>query len=232
VRKRFLIPVVVIAVVGTSVLYATQARSPLGKHRTHAAYTTTEVFEFLLFSTGRVVDDHPGLHQPGTYTTVSNSKLRAAAESLTGCIHRFDAAAAPALTSAFNAADAQRIDGALNRVNAAARQWMATPYKQDDPCPPPPPPPYEGPIQEPDGFWHMTGDIAGNYVLAVDTFYALGVTVGGVVAISGYLLIAYLFAVWVACVLAVEFIWYEFEHPPSDLDRQTGVAKLVKTLRS
>jgi hypothetical protein len=232
VRSRILITLVAIAVVGSIALYATDATSPSTRHVVHAPYTTTEVLEFFGFSAGRVVADHPDLDQRGAFAIASDSQARFAAESVTGCIHRMDASAGPALTAAFNAADPQRIDGALQRVDAAARRWMTAPYKQDDPCPPPPPPPYEGPIQEPDGFWHMTGDIAGNYVLVTDDFYAFAVTVGGALVISWYGLVAVAMVVAAGLFLVPEFITYEFENASTDLDRQTAIAKLAKALRS
>jgi hypothetical protein len=52
-------PLATIVVIGSVALYAPQVTSTSTRHVMHTPYTTTEVLEFLLFSTGRVVADHP-----------------------------------------------------------------------------------------------------------------------------------------------------------------------------
>lgn len=232
-RGRILIPVAVIAVVGSTALYATQVTSTSTRHVVRGPYTTTEVLEFLVFSTGRVVADHPGLDKQRALTKLPDAQARDAVESVTRCVHHLDAAAGPALTAAFNAADPQRLDGALRRFDAAARQWINAPYKLDDPCPPPPPPPYEGPMQEPgQGWWRVNGDVDTKYVVFGTDFYAFMYTVGGALAVSFVGLVAELAVVALGLLLVPEFITYEFENTPSELDRQTAIAKLASELRS
>jgi hypothetical protein len=233
VRVRILVPVAVIAVVAGSALYATQVTSMSTRRVVRGPYTTTEVLEFLLFSTGRVVADHPGLDKQRALTKLPDAQARGAVESVTRCVHHIDAAAGPALTAAFNAADPQRLDGALHRFDAAARQWISAPYKQDDPCPPPPPPPYEGPMQEPgQGWWRVNGDVDTKYVVFGTDFYAFMYTVGGAFAVSFVGLVAELAVVALGLLLVPEFITYEFENTPTELDRQTAIAKLASELRS
>jgi hypothetical protein len=233
VRTRLLVAVLAIAVTGSIALYATQMKSTSTRHVVHGPYTTTEVLEFLLFSTGRVVTDHRDLDKQGALAILPDTQAQAAVESVTRCIHHIDAAAGPALTSAFNVADPQRLDGALQRFDAAAHRWITAPYKQDDPCPPPPPPPYEGPMKEPgSGWWRLNGDININYVILGTDFYAFLYTVGGALAVSFLGLVAELAVVAVGLLFVPEFITYEFENTPTDLDRQTAIAKLANALRS
>lgn len=72
---------------------------------------------------------------------MSATEARTAVELMSRCIHSIDATAGAALTAAFNAADPQRLDNALQRLDTASRRWITAPHKQEDPCPPPPPPP-------------------------------------------------------------------------------------------
>jgi len=165
IRTR-LIPVAV-AVVVSAGLYAIHLTSAPPKHTVHAPYSTTEALEFLLFSTGRVVADHPDLAKQSALGTASDAQARTAVESVTRCVDHLDATAGPALTAAFNAADPQRLDGALQRFDAAARRWVSAPYPQDAPCPEPPPPPkYGGEYTDPGGkgWWRMNGEGYLNYV--------------------------------------------------------------------
>lgn len=63
-------------------------------------------------------------------------------------------------------------------------------------------------------------------------FYGGALTLGVVGALAAALLTMVVFVVFVTAFLVPAFILYEFEHPPSDLDRQTAIAKIVGALRS
>jgi hypothetical protein len=231
-RVRLLAGLTAAAVAAAAAFYATQGRAPSSRHVVRAPYTTTEVVEYLLLSTGPVVADHPVLERPAVRTApqLSAVKARAAVQSMTGCISRIDASAGPALTSAFNAADPQRLDRALRRFEAAAHRWLTAPYKYDDPCPPPPPPPKSvppssGPV-EVNGWLHVDYIIESyDTVGGVWTLVQLGALVLGALTV-------FVALVFVGIVLVPAFIWYEFERAPSDLDRQTEIAKIVQALRS
>jgi hypothetical protein len=232
-RIRVLVTLVAMAAAGSSVFYATHVASPLTRHVVQSPYTTTEVLEFLVFSTGRVAAEHPALDKQRTVTMLSDTQARAAADSITECIRSIDAAAPTALTKAFNAADPQRLDSALRRFDAAASRWLAAPYKQDDPCPPPPPPPSAPPDNgSAPGWWYVNGYGAWDFVLAGWDFYGGALTLGVVGAIAAALLTMVVLVVFVTAVLVPAFIFYEFEAPPSDLDRQTAIAKIVRALRA
>jgi hypothetical protein len=230
-RVRLLACQTATAVGVSAAFYATQGRPPSSRHAVHAPYTTTEILEFLLLSTGPVVADHPALDRPAVRNAPqpSPAKARAAVQSMTGCIDRIDASAGPSLTAAFNAADPQRLDRALRRFDAAANRWFTAPYKRDDPCPPPPPPPKSvppssGPV-EVNGWLHVDYLFESyDTVAGVWTLLQIGALVLGLFTVLALL-------VFVALVLVPAFIWYEFERAPSDLDRQTEIAKIVQALR-
>jgi hypothetical protein len=227
------VPLVATAVAGSTSVYAAHVAPPSAGHLVHSPYTTTEVLEFVLFSTGRVAAEHSALDKQRTATILSDTEALTAAESISGCIHSIDATAPPALTKAFNAADPQRLDSALRRFDAAASRWLAAPYKQDDPCPPPPPPPSAPPGNgSAPGWWYVNGYGAWDFVLAGWDFYGGALTLGVVGAIAAALLTMVVFVVFVTAFLVPAFIFYEFEAPPSDLDRQNAIAKIVRVLRS
>jgi hypothetical protein len=233
IRTR-LIPVAVAAVVSAG-LYAIHLTSPPAKHTVHAPYSTAEALEFMLFSTGRVVADHPDLAKQSPLGTASDAEARTAIESVTRCVDHLDATAGPALTAAFNAADPQRLDSALQRFDAAARRWVSAPYPQDAPCPEPPPPPkYGGEYTDPGGkgWWRMNGEGYLNYVFYGEDFYLVGVTVGGALVISVAGLVALVAAVWATFFWVPVIPSYEFENAPTDFDHQTALAKLARALRS
>lgn len=234
-KSKLLVVVVAVAMVGGAALYTHQSKVPSSTRRsTHAPYTTGEVLEFLLLATGRVAKDHPSLENQRPLTAVPEMKTRAAMEVVSRCIDHIDALAMPALTSAFNAADPQRLDGALRRFDVAASRWTTGSYKQNDPCPPPPPPPYEGPIKGPPtkGWFWQVGDIAGKYVVAGVNFYALMYTIGGAFAVTELAAVAEILLVAVVGLWVPEFFSYQFENAPGDLDRQTILANLTKVLRA
>lgn len=204
-----------------------------------APYTADEVIEFVLLSRGRVVADHPALMKavPAAGHPLPAAKVHAALETVSRCIDRIDASAGPALTAAVNAADPQRLDSALHRFDAAAAHWMVAPHTQDAPCPPPPPPPSTPSHNDSGGgWWHLKGFGflnyigIGNYVVLGDNFYVGYLTVGIAAVISAALFVAALVAVYV--VLVPILLSYEFDNAPSDLDRQTAIAKIARALRS
>jgi uncharacterized membrane protein len=81
--------------------------------------------------------------------------------------------------------------------------------------------------------WAVLNNVAiGDFVLVGWNFYGGLVTIGAAGAFSAALLVGIVFAVVVTWMLVPAFVVYEFETPPSDLDRQTAIAKLVRTLRS
>lgn len=227
-----------IAVSASVAYYTTYASRP--KLRVlHLPYTTADVVEYLVFSAGRVVVDFPVLQRTDQKSVAvpSATQLHIAAESLTECIRSVDASAGSSMTAAFNAADPERLDGALRRFNAAANRWLSTPHKAESPCPPPPPPPSVPPDSgSGDGVWKMKADVYGAYLVAGWLVAAAGVsaTVGAVfnvlVAAMATLVVAAT-AVLVAWIFPV-LITYEFEAAPKDLDRQIAVAKIVQALRS
>lgn len=230
--RTHLLPVAVAVSVG---LYAIHPTSPPPRRTVYAPYSTTDALEFLLFSTGRVVADHPDLDKQPALRTVSDAQAQTAVESVTRCVDHLDATAGPALTAAFNAADPQRLDSALQRFDAAARRWITAPYRQDAPCPEPPPPPkYGGEYQDPggNGWWRMNGEGYLNYILYGEDFYLAAVTVGGALVISVAGLVALAVAVWATFFWVPVLVSYEFENAPTDLDHQTAIAKLARALRS
>jgi len=229
-RLRVLIVVVGVAAVGGIALQGNPAASPPSRqHAGHLPYTTAEILDYLLFAKGRVVAEHPALRQPAviTATSLSAAQAHAVSESFSGCIHSIDAAAGPALSSAFNAADPQRLDSALQRVDGAANRWFAAVHKQDDPCPPPPPPPSVQPRPMP---VKVKGPVAAYYVVVGTDFYIVGVTLGAAVAVTEVLLAFQMAAVYLW--LVPDFVSYEFDNGPTDFDRQTAIAKIVEALRS
>jgi hypothetical protein len=233
-RVRLLACLTATAVAGSAAFYATHGTPPLSRHVVHARYTTTDVLQYLLLSAGPVVADHPALGQPAIRTTpqLAATKARAAVESMTRCIDRIDASAGPALTAAFNAADPQRLDTALRRFDAAANRWLTAPYKQDAPCPPPPPPPNTVPANPGSGPVEVNGWLHVDYVFESYDTVAGALTLLQVGALVIGLLTVFALVVFVALVLVPAFIWYEFERAPTDLDRQTEIAKIVQALRS
>lgn len=238
-KFRILVCLVAIAVAASIARYATHGPSRLARHAGQIAYTTTDVVEYLAFATGRVAADHPtlGRTDEGAAKTPPAGQLRAVAESVTSCIRSIDAAAAPALTAAFNAADPQRLDSAVHRFNAAAKRWLAAPYKQEVPCPPPPPPPSVPPDKgSAPGWWKINGDILAEWLAigAVVAAAGVSVTVGAVfnvLVLAMSLLVVSQTAVLVLWIFPA-FLSYEFENTPTDLDRQTAIAKIVQALRS
>lgn len=234
-RARAFLPPVAVAVVVSVALCVVHATSPAPRRVAHARYSTTEILEFLLFSTGRVVAEHPDLNQQKAVTTASDSQAQTTVESVTRCVGHLDAAAGPALTAAFNAADPQQLDGALHRFDAAARRWITAPHKQDDPCPEPPPPPkYGGEYHDPggSGWWRMNGEGYLNYILYGEDFYVVAVTVGGALVISMAGLVALAAVLWATFFWVPVLVSYEFETTPTDLDHQIAIAKLARALRS
>jgi hypothetical protein len=195
----------------------------------HASYTTTDILEFLAFSAGRVVTDHPTLGETRVAMTLPEGEAHSTAELVTGCIHSIDAAAGPALTAAFNAADPQRLDSALRRIDAATNRWLKAAYKQDDPCPPPPPPPKAPPSHRSYPI-KVNGVGLWNYAVLGEDFLAVWFTYMGVVALGYAALVASFVVVWVALVPIL--VSYQFENLPTDLDRQSAIATIAKTLRS
>ena len=235
-RIRTLLPVVALAVVVGVALDAIQASAPPARHAVHATYSATEVLEFLLFSTGRVVADHPELAEPRAPAMLAtDSQAHVVAESVSRCVNLMDATAGPALTAAFNAGDPQRIDGAVQRVDAVARRWLTAPYKLDDPCPDPPPPPkYGGEYHDPggSGWWRMNGEGYLNYIFYGQDFYLVAVTVGGALVISGIGLVAFAVVLWVTAFWVPVVPSYVFENKPTELDHQIAIAKVAQALRS
>jgi hypothetical protein len=230
-RIRIVAPVIATAVAASIAVYQTSPASQLSRHVVHAPYATTEILEYLLFSAGRVVADYPALDTQKNATSLSDSQARAATESISRCIGSVDATAGPALTEAFNAADAQRLDNALRRFDAAASRWLTASYKQNDPCPPPPPPPSAPTHDTKLPLW-VNGLGVWDFVFLGWDFYGGALTIGAAGALAAVLLTMVVFVVFATAFLVPAFILYEFEHPPSDLDRQTAIAKIVRALRS
>jgi hypothetical protein len=234
VKVRVLVSLVTLGVVVSVALYAVHATSPSTRHVVRARYSTSEILEFLLFSTGRVVSDHPGLHQQRTVAALADRDAHAAVESVARCVDHLDAAAGPALTAAFNAADPQRLDSALQRLDAAGRRWMTAPHKEA-PCPDPPPPPkYGGESQDPGGkgWWRSNGYGYLYFVFYGADFYAVAFTVGGALILGVAGAVALVVLVAATFLLVPVFITYQFQSTPTDLDHQIAIAKLARELRS
>jgi hypothetical protein len=238
VKVRRLLSAMAVAVAVIVGLYTVHATSPsTTKYGVSKHYSITDILQFLMFSSGPVISDHPELDDHRPPARLSDSDAHVALESVTHCVNHLDAAAVPALTSAFNAADPQRIDNALHRFDQAAQHWLSGPHKQNAPCPEPPPPPNvgdHGGYQDPGGkgWWAMNGYGYLYYLLYGADFAGVGVTVALAAAISLVVAIALTVLVAAALVLVPVFITYQFEASPTDLDHQTALAKLAKALRS
>lgn len=226
---------------GGVVVYGDNHRTPTPTRLAHPAYTTDEVYEFILLSQGRIAAEHPGVltttGPPAGARPLPATKVRTALQTVRQCIDRLDGSLSPALTTAVNTADPQRLDNALQRFDAAAVAWMTAPQSQNGPCPPPPPPPSAPPkTGSGGGWWHLKGFGLlnyvgiGNYVVLGDNFFVGYLTVGIAAAISAVLFVAALVAVWVVFVPIL--LSYDFENTPTELDRQTAIAKIAHALRS
>ncbi len=203
------------------------------------SYTPTDVVEFLAFQEGPVATDHPALARQDVDKSISlrPGQFRAIAQSVTDCIHSLDAAAGPSLAEAFNSTDPQRLDTAVRRFNMASKRWLTTPFVQGAPCPPPPPPPSVPPrTGDGSGFWWQKGKgLVDWFVVGVVSIGAgFSVTVGAV-----FHLLVLAMGTLVVAETAVIILWlwppmpsYEFDNIPSDLDRQTAIAKIIEALRS
>jgi len=238
VKVRRLLSAMAVAVAVSVGLYTVHATSPSAtKYAVAKHYSITDILQFLMFSSGPVISDHPELDDHRPPARLSDSDAHVALESVTRCVNHLDAAAVPALTAAFNAADPQRIDTALHRFDQAAQHWLSGPHKQDAPCPEPPPPPNigdHGGYQDPGGkgWWRTNGYGYLYYVLYGADFYAVAFTVGGALAISLAAAVALVLLVAATFVFVPVFITYQFAASPTDLDHQTALAKLAKALRS
>ena len=204
------------------------------------AYTPTDIVEFLAFQEGPVATDHPALaRQKRTNLSrcalVSSELLRSRSPTVSIASMRPQG---PALAEAFNSTDPQRLDTAVRRFNTASKRWLTTPLRAGGPCPPPPPPPSAAAPQRGDGsgFWWQKGKgLVDWFVIGVVSVLAgVSVTVGAV-----FHLLVLAMGTLVVAETAVVILWlwpamlsYEFEDTPSDLDRQTVIAKIVETLRS
>jgi hypothetical protein len=229
-RVRILVLLIANALAGTVALYAIHPEPPRNNRTGQARYTTVDILEFLAFSAGPVVADHPALSAPKIAKTLPEGQERAAAERVTGCIHSIDAMAGPALTAAFNAADPLRLDNALHRIDAATNRWLKTAHTQDDPCPPPPPPPKAPPPSRPSYPIKVNGIGLWNYIVLGENFLAVWFTYMGAVALAYAALVASFVVVWVALVPIL--VSYQFENLPTELDRQTAIATITKAMRS
>jgi hypothetical protein len=240
VKVRRLLSAMAVAVAVIVGLYTVHATSPSPSATKHIAvhrYSVTEILQFLVFNTGQVIVDHPDLDEHRPAERLSNHDAHNVIESVTRCVNHFDAAAVPALTTAFNAADPQRIDTAVQRFDHAAQHWMSGPHKQNAPCPEPPPPPNigdHGGYQDPGGkgWWAVNGYGYLYYLLYGADFAGVGVTVALAAAINLVVAVALTVLVAATLVLVPVFITYQFEASPTDLDHQTALAKLAKALRS
>jgi hypothetical protein len=230
VRARTLICLLTVAAVATVGVYEMRGQSR-PKHYRQLSYTTTDIVEFLSFAEGHVAADHPSLSRPkgDSIKFPRPELLRSIADSVTGCIRSIDAAAGPALTESFNATDPQRLDSAVRRFNDAAKRWLATPYAEGAPCPPPPPPPSTPPHsggKGGDGFWKVNGKGYLDWLLV--GVVAVGAGVSATVGAVFHLLVLAMGTLIVAeTAVVILWLWpalvsYQFENPPSDLDRQTG----------
>lgn len=231
-RSRILLPLTAAALAGAVALYGIYAKTPPVGRNAHANYTTTEILEFLAFSTGRVVADHPTLNASRVVGNPPEEKARSAAESLSLCLRSVDAVAANAMTAAFDAADPQRLDPALRRVDAAMSHWLNAPHKQYDPCPPPPPPPKSPPPSHRTYPVHVNGIGLWNYVFLGENFLAGWFTYVGVVAFGYAVLVASFVLIWTLLVPLPIMFTYQFDNEATDLDRQNAIATMAKTLRS
>jgi hypothetical protein len=219
----------VASVVAAATLYATRAAPPVMRYRAASDYTTVEVLEYFLLANGRVAAEHPALNTPELRLAMPalGGQATVVAESIARCIQSIDATAGPALTAAFNAADAQRLDNALQRMHSATNNWFDSRYKLNDPCPPPPPPPT---VQARPMPFKVKGPAVAYYVFFGADFYAVGVTLGATLVVAEAIL-AFQAAV-ILELLVPDFISYEFENTPTELDRQNAVAKIVRALRA
>lgn len=230
-RARLLACLTVAAVAAGVALDASHGTPPPNGHVQRAPYTTSEILEYLLLSSGRVVADHHALERPviGSAHPLAPDRARAAVQTVVRCVDRVDAAAGPTLTAAFNAADPQRLDLALHRFDSAANRWLTAPYEQNKPCPPPPPPPKVKP-SDPNTVWlEQTGWLHVDYL--VESY----VTVAGDFTLwdAGAIVIGAFTTLALIVLLALVVVpTYDFVRAPSDLDRQTGIAKIVQALRS
>lgn len=232
-RRRLIGCLTAIAAAAGIVFYANHGAATPARNAVHVSYTTTEVLEYLLLSKGKVVADHPALKRPSITSPVdiSDAHAREAVESMTRCIDTFDASAGPTLTAAFNAADPRLLDSALHRFDGAAHRWLSAPYKRNAPCPPPPPPP-SAPADPGSGWADDDAYYSNEFVFVVADMID-GVFTGAVIGVIGAgLATIFMVVVWILTVLVPAFIWYQFESTPSELDRQTEIAKIVQGLRS
>lgn len=239
---RFRVPLAASIVATCLAVYATNTPTGHpGVSPARANYSAASIVEYLAFSSGPIVSDHPQIRRihMGSADKLTSEQKTTAATWLAGCIDHYDASASSALEFAFNSADPARIDSALMKFDQAANQWLGDSIREaSSPCPPPPSPPNIPPGEGGSGTVKVSGDIALWHVAAVANVVAAGVsvTVGAVfnvaVAAMAAAVVAATVFVGVALVLVPVLITYQFESTPSPLDRENAIAELARVLRT
>lgn len=244
-RKRIIITVVVTVLAFDAVFLGRSDISSIGVRETSSSqsrqtrlYSNADIVEFLLFSTGRVVDDHQDRRRMDAGSIANSDKQRQEISiRLANCMQALDPEFDPQFRDGIQSGDPYRFEHSIERFKTDAKTWSSTRTlpRACPPAPQPPPPPTSDgggggwfKVQGDVVLWHV---VAGANVAAA----AVSVTVLGVINVAVAALQAALVATTVVVGAELVFvpilITYQFERQPAQFDTDEAIARLASELK-
>ncbi len=201
-------------------------------------YSDAEIVEFLLFSTGPVVEDHQEFRRPDAAIISNSDKLRRDVSiQLASCMRALDQEFNPKFRDGIQSGDPYRFEGSIARFKTDAKMWSST-HTLPRACPPaPPPPPAPTSDGGGNGWFKVQGDVILWHVVAGANVVAAAVsaTVVGVfsvaVAAMQAALVATTVVVGAELVFVPVLITYQFERQPAQFDTDEAIARLSSELK-
>lgn len=244
-KKRVVILVVLVVLAFDAVFLVHSDVSSIGVRESSSSnlhpnrlYSNAEIVEFLLFSTGPVVDDHQELRRSDAVSIANSDKRRREISvQLTSCMRALDQDFDPHFRDGIQSGDPYRFEQSIERFKADAKMWSST-RTLPRACPPAPqPPPAPSSDGGGGGWFKVQGDIVLWHVVAGANVAAaaVSVTVLGVINVAVAALQAALVATTVVVGAELVFvpilITYQFERQPAQFDTDEAIARLSSELK-
>lgn len=238
-RRRALVGLIACSlIVGVNHLRQSDGSSAAAAGVTPSAgpYQSSEIVEFLVLNSGRIVKEHPKLSVGASITGVSNeTDRRQIVDTVTNCMGQVDQNFQKKITENFQSGQPYRVEQAINSFNEDIKEWGVRATSKSSktlasPCD----------FQYPDGLpqrdpgsgWYKNnGLILTDYVAVGSVTFGAWGTVAVAAALSLVVLVTGAAVVSVVAIFVPIFITYQFEHRPKQIDFDEAVRKIVLELR-
>ncbi|WP_207545083.1 hypothetical protein [Mycobacteroides chelonae] len=204
--------------------------------RSGVPYQSSEIVEFLVLNSGRIVQEHPRLSVGSSIMSISNETDRQQiVDTVTTCVGQVDQNFQKRVTENFQSGQPYRVEQAINSFNEDIKEWgtraaskssktLASPCDFQYP---------DGlPKEDPGSGWYKNnGLILTDYVAVGSVTFGAWGTVAVAAAVSLVVLVSGAAVVSLVAIFVPIFITYQFEHRPKQIDFDEAVRKIVLELR-